>query len=114
MSKTTISDEVHPIGRLARQPSWRFVLGVGEWRAGQERAAAMAEQQQQQGAAVSAAAAAAGEPTQVHSDAALLDFLSSLLDYTPTVSDTNFFGFPSSLFSLAFFGLERSFFSVFG
>jgi hypothetical protein len=51
----------------------------------------MAEQQQQQGAAVSAAAAAAaGEPPQVHSDAALLDFLSSLLDYTPTVSDTNF------------------------
>jgi hypothetical protein len=75
----------------------------------------MAEQQQQQGAAVSAvAAAAAGEPPQVHSDAALLDFLSSLLDYTPTVSDTNFFGFPSSLFSLAFFGLERSFFSIFG
>jgi hypothetical protein len=73
------------------------------------------QQQQQQGAAVSAAAtAAAGEPPQVHSDAALLDFLSSLLDYTPTVSDTNFFGFPSSLFSLAFFGLERSFFSVFG
>jgi hypothetical protein len=47
----------------------------------------MAEQQQQQGAALSAAAAAAGEPPQVHSDAALLDFLSSLLDYTPTIPD---------------------------
>ncbi|CAM6034124.1 unnamed protein product [Sphagnum compactum] len=28
-----------------------------------------------------------GEPPQVHSDAALLDFLSSLLDYTPTIPD---------------------------
>lgn len=51
--------------------------------------------------AVPATSAAAGEAAQPHNDAALVDFLSSLNDYTPTVLSQSLSLFPFPKFNQA-------------